>query len=1233
MAYSQLQEQGANVEPLSTLTSKTPASTSATPNESIPPQPNPLIKKRFSFTDYFWSSDYQDGVNVLFDKLEQGISENAQLLDFVSCRISLESAYASNLASAVESISNSRNAILGFNRDEGASTKQTFVSFLDESSLQSETHERVASVLEKSVRAPFAAFANDHKKNITLARSSLTQSIKNYHKTVQKTKKAKESYYAKASQLEELTNSSVPVAVTSSNSLPLSSQMLNINKGNVNHSFSNQQKQHQQQSTASFSNQSRSSTLNSHKYTIIGGREYDKPSLYNLLDGMMTNIPREVYKIPIIGSYENVSSGENILHYIRTSLDINNLGFAEEYGQSLVDNGFLRLVGAIGNTFSGTTNSKYQWLPKAITLASMGDNDNTGLAPTTNTNPPLASSSSSSTTRSNTEVSPNPLSSASSTLVTAAETSLDEAASKMAKRTSQIISGYFSNLRSHEEEGSTSNVSRNGFSSGNSNHQHRRQSSIPSGFNNDTFNNNNYHSGKKGHSRTLSTISNSSYTGSVALHHEPQISKLQREVMELDVKYQECVELLDHERCLLEQRIYETLSSVQLCERERLKQVKFTLSAFTSTAGASVPALHQSFQRMGMHSEHIDPQNDLDYLIERYKTGPFCPKPVVYLGFFGNSRKQSFGVDLKYVPFIIGEFVKYIADEKHVLGSPTQAHAQLASYPKAQGNQIEDSESSDSLSALSSSSSEGEKYMSHLTSSTSRDVLASLWSDSQSPLAEIQELRQLINTGAPFSGSVAFPRFSLQVIISTLREILLELPDNIISYDAMKAMYAKQATPSSTSPSHDQNGSVSSTNTTSAVDDVKEKAEKRISEFVKLLGILGREDLSALKVLIYHFADVCEVTNKSTSGTSQSDSPKPIHYSDSKISPKVKTLAKAMAPYLVRPRVVTALTMTDKHPTLVLQDLILYHEQIFSGIDARTTKAHESRRRSRSPSGSEANRRFNIEERNKAIVAAAYKNGGGAGMTPSMSMSKLLNLNTKASSPGSSNNNSGSTGNRSASNSISGSAPNSPPRNGPLPLTLSSHIRTKNLSLGSNNTDDEYGMNSNTHASPFSYSGDNGYGEGLGYGYPLSGSRGQNGSFSNLNHSQARGTHRESSSTSKRLSMSFLDPPIKNVGANSGFSSRKQHSSQSSIGSTGSVTSSGSSHSSNTSSLSRAFGNSSSVNGTPKTVDSPGTSEVLKSKYYSDSGVGISLDSQQQQQQHSLSQSFPAIEGIVVSDN
>lgn len=72
---------------------------------------------------------------------------------------------------------------------------------------------------------------------------------------------------------------------------------------------------------------------------------------------------------------------------------------------------------------------------------------------------------------------------------------------------------------------------------------------------------------------------------------------------------------------------------MQQCERDRLRAVKKVLLDFTAGIGRTLNNLHQSVQRMAFHESLLDPIKDLDYLIERYKTGPFAPKPVVYMGF------------------------------------------------------------------------------------------------------------------------------------------------------------------------------------------------------------------------------------------------------------------------------------------------------------------------------------------------------------------------------------------------------------------------------------------------------------------------------------------------------------------------------------------------------------------------------------------------------------------------
>jgi hypothetical protein len=73
------------------------------------------------FAESFWSSDYAAGLGVLFEKLNQGVKENRQVLTIARMRAEAEEAYSSHLSNIVpyaEKISG------GFSRDEGATVRK-----------------------------------------------------------------------------------------------------------------------------------------------------------------------------------------------------------------------------------------------------------------------------------------------------------------------------------------------------------------------------------------------------------------------------------------------------------------------------------------------------------------------------------------------------------------------------------------------------------------------------------------------------------------------------------------------------------------------------------------------------------------------------------------------------------------------------------------------------------------------------------------------------------------------------------------------------------------------------------------------------------------------------------------------------------------------------------------------------------------------------------------------------
>lgn len=74
-----------------------------------------------SFSDSFWSNDYAGGLGILFQKLQQGVTENQQMLTVASMRADAEELYSERLGDIAPTIDRMTG---GFSRDEGASVKK-----------------------------------------------------------------------------------------------------------------------------------------------------------------------------------------------------------------------------------------------------------------------------------------------------------------------------------------------------------------------------------------------------------------------------------------------------------------------------------------------------------------------------------------------------------------------------------------------------------------------------------------------------------------------------------------------------------------------------------------------------------------------------------------------------------------------------------------------------------------------------------------------------------------------------------------------------------------------------------------------------------------------------------------------------------------------------------------------------------------------------------------------------
>lgn len=128
---------------------------------------------------------------------------------------------------------------------------------------------------------------------------------------------------------------------------------------------------------------------------------------------------------------------------------------------------------------------------------------------------------------------------------------------------------------------------------------------------------------------------------------EPPVVRTRLDAEAADREYRISVRKLDRQRLGLEERIEDTLKSLQRWEMERLYAVKAVLLQFHGTLANLPRALESPLERSASHIAAYLPDSDLSALIERHRTGPFRPQPQVYESVAHEESDVLFGIDLR----------------------------------------------------------------------------------------------------------------------------------------------------------------------------------------------------------------------------------------------------------------------------------------------------------------------------------------------------------------------------------------------------------------------------------------------------------------------------------------------------------------------------------------------------------------------------------------------------------
>ncbi|KAI8977256.1 hypothetical protein BDF20DRAFT_975548 [Mycotypha africana] len=154
----------------------------------------------------------------------------------------------------------------------------------------------------------------------------------------------------------------------------------------------------------------------------------------------------------------------------------------------------------------------------------------------------------------------------------------------------------------------------------------------------------NIFSGKKGNTKKVS-LSDSA-------------AKAHSEMLEADKAYKKKIQTLETSRKKLEENLLAYFDDIEQLEKERVDSIKQAFTAMATALKGTVPMLQETYNSISLVQETLKSEQDIQYIVEQNKLGPYCPKPYIYENYYyGSAIDQIFGVPLEEVAQIYGTYV------------------------------------------------------------------------------------------------------------------------------------------------------------------------------------------------------------------------------------------------------------------------------------------------------------------------------------------------------------------------------------------------------------------------------------------------------------------------------------------------------------------------------------------------------------------------------------------------
>jgi len=258
------------------------------------------------------------------------------------------------------SVDNARQRHIGLFADENG---QAYDGLRTEMAEAARNHRKIASNVRELVVSPFGRWCDQHAARVQNSQDDLHSRIKAHDKQADLVRSYRSQYYNKCRRVEDLDEEEKLAfqdpqkekeSVTSPKLAPSKLPTVKLSEPEEEEE----------------------------EPLDIGDETFAPEQIKKILAHMLDNIKRGETKVPILGTYQNVSTGAEITEYIQKNLNGTSVAYAERIGQDLIGHGFLRLVGNVGSTFANSSRLYYQWRPKVFKKTGLPEKGSLGRSST-----------------------------------------------------------------------------------------------------------------------------------------------------------------------------------------------------------------------------------------------------------------------------------------------------------------------------------------------------------------------------------------------------------------------------------------------------------------------------------------------------------------------------------------------------------------------------------------------------------------------------------------------------------------------------------------------------------------------------------------------------------------------------------------------------------------------------------------------------------------------------------